>query len=50
MMNGAISKLIEANEHKKEEALIAGVGTVVGLTTAVKGLVKSAAPSYCSIM
>jgi hypothetical protein len=50
MMNGAISKLVEANEEKGEEAKIAGVGTVVGLTTAVKGLVKSATPSYCTVM
>lgn len=50
MMNHAISKLIEANEEKKEEAVTAGLGTVTALTVAVKGLVKSAAPSYCTVM
>lgn len=50
LMHGAISKLMAANEEKGEEAIIAGVGTVIGLTGAVTGAVKAATDGYCSVM
>lgn len=50
MMNHVIFKLIEANEHKQEEAETVGLGTVHALTAAVTSLTKLPNPSYCSVM
>ena len=49
-MHNAISKLMAANEEKGDEALTAGVGTVIGLTGAVTGLVKTASENFCVVM
>lgn len=48
LMNKTIFSLISANEHKGQEALQAGVGTVSGLTAVVQSFIK--VPSACNIM
>jgi hypothetical protein len=47
-MNKVISHLISAHEHKGEEAIQVGVGTVEALKTVVTSFVK--VPSACTIM
>jgi hypothetical protein len=48
LMNKVIFNLISTNEHKGEEALQAGVGTVTALKTVVQSFIK--VPSVCTIM
>jgi len=48
LMNKTISHLVGTHEHKGEEAIQAGVGTVEALKTVVMSFVK--VPSACTIM
>ncbi|KIW04492.1 uncharacterized protein PV09_04249 [Verruconis gallopava] len=50
MMRHVITKLMEANEDKAEEAVLVGLGTVRALEAAVASLIKVSSPSYCSVM
>ena len=47
-MNKTISKLIAANEHKGEEALEVGMGTIQALEMVIGNFIKM--PSMCSVM
>jgi hypothetical protein len=48
LMNKTISHLIGGNEHKGQEAIMVGVGTIEALKTVVTSFVK--VPSACTIM
>lgn len=48
MMNKAMFNLISANEHKADEAKIAGLGTFQVMMTLVESFIKF--PSTCTIM
>lgn len=48
VMSKAIFNLIAANEHKGEEAITAGVGTIQVMKTVVESFIK--VPSNCNIM
>ena len=48
VVNKTIFDLMAANEHKGEEAVIAGFSTVQALENVVRSLVKT--PSVCNVM
>ena len=45
-MNHLLFRLFDANEHKSEEAVQVGLGTI----HAVNNAVQSMMPDYCSVM
>ncbi len=47
-MNKTLFKLIAANEHKGEEAVDIGLGTIKAIEAAIGSLLKM--PSLCSVM